>query len=323
MITTAILKIRALVSLAIGTRILYDCPLMGDDYRSTEFFKQYRGKQGSIVGFQHQVVGLLDSRGRLPGVYVDPSGVDVRFDGETKIHRGLNTNHLVAIDASQTASSATASNFERVGDLSQRIRFYPGDRVRKEGDDEVRLVENVRFGMDELEYVLSESAEMKQTREARKAARESLITAGGLLFPQAEYTSGRGYVLASRGNVYHLYCAPEKLSFESPQAELAFWAMDGISKTVHGGRNGEHYEFPLVNARQMVEAGQGDFVIKSAPTRCVWVGRNGEYQVRVLHEHWGHHRNRVKKLAASFKEPPEMMSEERSMNDRARDVIGI
>ncbi len=325
-------QIRAFVPLRVGMRVYFHNPFPVDDPQERRTSEKYRGRTGTIVGFAEEYVGPLDGRGRLPGVYQKPGYVDVKFEDEKKVHRSLSIECFVLISEAATLALDASPSPERLGDLPHTIRFYPGDQVRKDDDDEVRLVENVRIReKGAVEYVLSESRENREQREARLAEHKSSrrLTLGLANFggSRAEYSDGEGLVVVSRGNVYNLYCAPDELTFSSPAEELAFFAKDGISKR-HSAEDPPYphprSEWPLEEALEVVAKGEGDFVVKTAEfSNIVIIGRRGEYQVRIIHDCWKEYRDRIKALGQSFPEPPSEVREHRSMNDLVRDVVGI
>lgn len=328
---SAVQQIRAFVPLRVGMRVYFHNPFPVDDPQDRKQSEKYRGRTGTIMGFAEEYVGPLDGRGRLPGVYQKPGYVDVKFENEKMVHRSLSIECLVLISEASTFALDASPVAQRLGDLPHAIRFYPGDQVKKDGGNEVRLVENVRIrDKGVVEYVLSESQENRSHREGRLAERKKdgafgfgLANLGG---SHAEYSDGEGLVAVSRGNVYNLYCAPDELSFSSPAEELAFFAKDGVSKklvTEDPPYPHPRDEWPLDEALEKVVKGEGDFVIKTAESGVIWVDRRGEYHVRIIHDCWKEYRDRIKALGQSFGEPPSELRERRSMNDLARDVLRI
>jgi hypothetical protein len=326
-------KIRALVSVNVGTRVLYDFPYPPDDFRGRAFFEKYNGKAAVICGFAKEYVGPLDSCGRMPGTYGDFEVVDVRFEGERKVHT-MSVNHLLVLDACKTVAVEDFSRHAKISDLPRKIRFYTGDQVRKKDDPkkETRLVQRVNVADDaKITYMLGESAAEKQRRERkREEARNdrTKIPSVMLGIRQAERSDGKGLLLVSRGNVYNLYSAPEKLRFASDEEELLFWAQEGVSRQVSQGHGSMltgsplRGEFSLAEALEICERGEGDFVIASQRfPNLVVTGRKGDHQVRELHDCFGKYRKRVRALAKRVKTPPEEKNE-LSMPELARKVVG-
>jgi hypothetical protein len=315
----------ALVGVGVGARVYYDCPHMsGEDYRSDEFFRKNRGKTGVLKNFCERIVGVLDSRGRLPGVYVDPKCINVQFDGEEKVHTGLNIAHFVLIGGGETVGPDTDLNDQKIRDLPHPLMFWPGDLVRKTNDllHTVRAVEEVLIE-DPVRYALAETVEERKKRESDLEAdvaqrQEAAGKSGdpmaffgiGLArmtdFPRIERCAGEELALLERGNVHHLYNDPERLAFASPADELLFWAQDGVSHTVYDEREAlPRYEWSLNEAKQLVQDGAGDLVIASKEFKNVIItGRRGEFKVRKLHRCFSQHRERVRMLSLSLTEPP-------------------
>ncbi len=322
-----IAKIRAHVRLKPGMRVLYSPLYPPDDFKGHRFDKKYSGSTAVVRGFDQEYVAPLDTKGRWPGAYAESSIVNVCFEGEKEVFSS-DVSHLIVLDACETIKAEDATMGERIGDLPYKLRFYPGDRVRKRGDKtgEVRFVENVRIhDKGVIVYALSESTASRNRREKIRLESGGVATSN-IILPQAESSDGKGFVVASRGNVYDLYCAPEKLSFTSDEQELAFWAQDGVSRAITHGKNlmSIRYEWPLEEARRIVAGGGGDFVIKSREYKNVVVtGRKGTHQVRELHGCFAQYRERVRAVAARVTEPPVAAEIELSMNERTRRIVGI
>ncbi|MEK7510932.1 MAG: hypothetical protein AAB582_01710 [Patescibacteria group bacterium] len=337
--TDAAYRLQALVLLREGMRLFYDCPLKGDSFEADNFFGKYKGKTAIIASFPMVFVGPLDSKGRLPGMYLKSKSINVQFEGEEQVHYGLNLHHFVLLDPTTTVTDAEYEAAQRAGDLPRPVEFYPSDTVRK-GDDLLqvpRVVQEVQFNdKGGLLYVLAETQEAKDQRKAEKDARlaeewEKLkanpdrlprMLFSGHDFPQTETCKGSNLVLIERGPVYFLYNEPEKLSFASPEEELNFWAHDGLSRTFYDSRHGvPHWEWSLEMAREILGRGEGDLILSSRPSRS----RSGEmtprYTVRKLHPCFDQYRGRVREIALSVTEPP--LEQERSMQELSRGLLEI
>lgn len=263
----ALLKIRALVEVKEGMRVYYDCPTMSQEsFEANKFFGENRGKTGFVKGFSEEFVGPLDSKGRLPGVYINPGCIHVQFEGEETVHRNLNLNHFILLAVGQTVGSEALPEYQKVRDLPEIIEFWPGDKVFRSDDllQTTHLVKKVLIGdAGEPSYCLD------------------------------EYYKASGLTLLSRGNVYHLYNDPTKLSFTSSEDELNFWAGDGISRQVYSNRL-PYFEWSLETAKEMVEKGGGDLVIAS---KSVVSGRDVAFKVLKLCPPFAQHRDRVRELS--------------------------
>lgn len=320
--TDAVLKMNAFVRVAEGMRVYYDCPMCSEDFQSARFFEQYRGKTGLVKGFPEKFIGPLDSHGRMPGVYIKPGYIHVQFEGEEKIHYSLNLNHFVLLDAGQTVVPAVALEHQKVRELPEPIEFWPGDSVREADDllQGVRAVEDVRIEDDgAVVYVLAETAEARQQRadevsRLREEAKKNTNPTAELWFgldlmadvPHNKNCTAGDLALVARGNVHHLYRDPSRLAFASPEKEITFWGKDGVSRVIYVDSNGmPRHEWPLDDARRLVENGEGDLVIASKQYKHVAiVGRDGGFRVRKLHACFAEHRERVRTLSLSLAEPP-------------------
>lgn len=322
--TSALLKMNAFVQVAEGMNVYYDGPMMsGEDYRSDAFFKKYRGMTGRVKGFPEKFVGPLDSKGCWPGVYIKPGYIHVKFEGEEKVHQGLNLHHFILLDVGQTVVPTASLEHQKVRDLPEPIEFWPGDQVHKANDllHGTRFVEDVRIGDDGVvTYVLSEITEAQQQRQSEKEAeitkhhentkKSDDPMAGfrlGVAFmdhPRTENCKASDLSFVARGNVYHLYHDPSQLAFTSPQEEVTFWGKDGVSRTVYSIYM-QRYEWPLDDAKKLVEKGEGDLVIASKQYENVIVtGRGGDFKVRKLHPCFAQHSERVRMLSLSLAKPP-------------------
>ena len=323
--TGTVLLMHAYVAVTEGARVRYDCPMRGEDFKSTQFFDEHRGKVASVVGFSKEYVGPLDQRGRVPGVYVKPNFIDVQFDGEACVHKGLNIHHFVLLDVAQTVIPQVDLDHQKVGDLPEAIQFWPGDQVYKQGEQPpvARFVQSVRIGEGGIPvYALAETVEERQRREEERSAqirhrREEAGKRGdatGLFFVglgssklvPTDFHNASDLELVLRGNVYHLYNNPKDLSFPSLQYELAFWAREGISTIVYGSLDSlPRSEWSLGEAKRMVQDGLGDLVVlKFKSRKSVIVDPVGDYKVRMLHPCFASHRDWVRKLSLDRPYPP-------------------
>jgi len=122
-------QIKALVELTPGDRLFYDCPNMGGDWKSDVFFKAYRHKIATFVGYLETFVGSEDYMGREPGRYLDPKGIRVMFDGETEV-RSLNYYHFVLLPEGYSGEDLDHwLKSQRLGPLPEEIAFAPLDLV--------------------------------------------------------------------------------------------------------------------------------------------------------------------------------------------------
>ena len=142
----------------VGMRVYYDCPGMsGDSFEADRFFRKYQGGEGTIVGFPSEFVLPLDVKGRLPGTYYTTGSINVQFDGEEKVHEGLNIKHFVLMSPANTTKLNVPLTHQRADDLPNPIRFYPDDVVCINDDPEKneRVIMQVRITDDgTLQYCL-------------------------------------------------------------------------------------------------------------------------------------------------------------------------
>ena len=314
--TQAILQMKTFVEVREGMRFYYDCPGMGDDFRSNAFFEKYKGREGVIVGFPTERVGILDSKGRIPGIYVSPTGVNVKFDGEEEVHNGLNLGHFVLVEPASTVVPEKSLNDQRLGDLEYEILFYPGDVVHKTDDllRNPRMVDKVILMNDgTINYRLAETPEDESARKAedeeeRAKAREKDGFEGVFAamsvrsFARTEQVKGEEIVMVERGNLHHLYTDPSQMTFADAVEEIRFWSQDGLSATVYAkNRRMPRWEFTLDLAQAIVEKGEADLIIEREQFKNVTVTPDhGKFRVRKLHERFAAHRERVRELASSL-----------------------
>jgi hypothetical protein len=297
------------VKLEKGMKVFYDCPSMGDDAESDSFFRKYRHKTATIVGFGEYYVGLLDKAGRSPGVYVKPNSVHVRFSGERHVHHNLNLKFFVLVDPVVTVKATPEPLNGKVRDLPYPILFYPGDVVKKNDNPEPRIIESVDVDdTGKVFYFLAERKEDKEKREeenARLRDEHKKKTTNFLerLFPpsrdyQEEKYLGKQLKLIKRGNVYHLYSGTGRLAFDSHDEELTFWSQDGISETVFGS-NGIFviFEWSFDGAFKKFEKREGDIIVMSGePYKDVRGITRERFTLRKLLPPFKRYRRRVRAL---------------------------
>lgn len=336
--TVASYRIQAFVKLSVGMKMLFDCPAISmESFEADDFFRKYRGKIATITGFPNKPVGILDKKGRLPGLYLSDKGINVRFEDEEQEYKGLNLQLFVLFDQTTTMTAEEYELTQRVGDLPVPLQFYTGDTVYKSGDllQEPRMVSDVRFsGNGSAIYVLAETIDSRERRKAERTARierkkteagDDMRRMGALSlavmpdFRADEPCSGEDLTLISRGNVFSLYNSPEELAFDSPEDELRFWGMDGISQVVYGSGYVPTWEYPLPRARTMLEEGSIDLLLKVSRTKSRVLGRNEQlYEVRRLHDCFAQHREHVRELSRRI-EPPE--EEEKTADELAASIL--
>lgn len=308
-----ILQMRACVHVAVGMRVHYGCPEMSmDDPGSDRFFKRNHGKVGTIVGFPERYVGVLDPEGCLPGVYYRTDSIDVQFLGEDTVHRALNLEHFALLDMGVTVVPGVNLGEQRVRDLPTPILFYPDDLVYKLSDPgrAPRSIYGVCVsGEGAVTYLLAETPEARAQREkevcayrAQSGGRECVvITRSSMDPPRPEPSDSSDLTLLARGNVYHLYHAPDKLAFDSPELEVLFWGRRGISRSVFNRRG---WGWTLATAREMVEGGRGDLITQSKMYGDAAGGKGPRFEVWALLPCFSQHRERVRALFLNVTQPP-------------------
>ena len=95
---------RANVMLRVGMRLVYTPPTGTDLFVNEYFYEQHRGMEATIVGFASRPAAPLDREGHLQGTAHSPQNIDIRFDGEAEIHRGLSLAHFTLLDSLPTAT---------------------------------------------------------------------------------------------------------------------------------------------------------------------------------------------------------------------------
>lgn len=330
--TKMILKMNACLQVEVGMKVYYDCPhTSGESFQADNFFRKYKGSTGTVVGFSTEYVEPLDIKGRLPGVYYRSSGISVQFDGEDQVHEGLNIGHFVLMSPAKTVSPDTPLTHQRAGDLPHPILFYPGDVVNK-ADDLLcieRLVERVSITKEGIPvYTLAETEEDRNAREAedeaqRKEARDrgSILASMRSSLERTEKCYGKELKMLKPGNVHWLYNDPSKMRFTSPKDEVYFWARDGLSSTAYQ-KGGLHpvWEYSHEKARELLEAGEGDLIVRCKTYKNVKVSeRDGDHKLRRLLDCFAEHRDCVRSLALNLETPPGEV--ERSTGDVAMSLL--
>lgn len=307
-----ILKMNAYVRAEIGMRVYYDCPMMNSDsYESDQFFRKYHGSFGEIVGFPEKHIGLLDTHGRLPGVYYSVGGIHVRFDGEEIVHRNKNLLHFILLSKAETVHPEFQLSHQKMRDLSPAIEYYPGDAVYRADDllKTLRVIKYAHVNEDtgKIQYHVPEEEAVvirKNEEQRRREARVGGPTIGTVLKRltsterHSEIYDREHLELCSRGRIYYLYNATHALSFQSDAEELAFWMATGITKAVYFGSQSV---MPIVKmseseARKRVERGDADLTVPVRQFGRVEYAESGPSQFKVykLHECFGSLRERVR-----------------------------
>lgn len=310
--------VRSALSLQSGCKLLYDPPLRGEDFESERFFKEHRDKQAAFVGYSEKMVGVLDYKGRLPGRYINPECIKVKFVGEEA--RNLNIRQFVVIDKHLASVTDLADDDQRLGDLLHPILFYPDDLVRfkkKPSREVTREPKRIRgvfmekpFTMDgrpryevmetDTEYA-ARAAKLEKENEKRSSGKRLILSS--LMAPDGWNTRVEDIKLVSRGNVWALYESPDSLSFESDEEESTFWARDGISKTIYP-RNKDttlgRMDVPDVDERSLESAYQGFLIgigdVISVSELKQHPDAPDRYHVHCLHDCFEEHRDGVRAL---------------------------
>lgn len=233
--------IRAQMRLQPGCRLYYDCPSRGESFEGDQFFNKYRGKYAEFVEYARELVGPLDHKGRMPGSYLHPGGIDVRFEGETEVHKDRNIHHFIVVDTSK-ATLLNSVDQMRLGDLPSPVLFYPGDMVRflkkpasalSDGPYEISSVFLKKIftsgGMPRYDVRAGVAEHEKREADYRALPDKERPIFSSLLVPISWSAEGHDLELVARGNVWKLYHEPEKLSFSSDKEEAKFWCGSGLS----------------------------------------------------------------------------------------------
>lgn len=293
--------------LLLGCNLLYDCPYGSDDWNSDQFFKANRGKRAEFVDYCETLVSILDHQGRMPGRYIDPHMIKVRFEGEQEVH-SLQAQHFIALDATKVQPAFSAGKNQRFGDLPHPVLFYPGDKVRLKQKpatamDTEHSVDMVFLGKpftrDEVpRYHVAETseegAERKRLFNEENAKREpgQQLFPTSDLFPHGWNMAGEDLELVERGNAWALYNDPSKLSFASDEEELRFWARDGVSKRIFGAER-----IGLASATLSFKKSSVDVILPST----LYPPSSDEperYEGHKLFDCWSGHRERVRALTS-------------------------
>lgn len=336
MFEEAICMIPSAVKLWLGASVIVNLRT-AEGHEAREFQAEYNGQIAAVVGFESVYVGPLHHGGLLPGVYPGEQ-VCIRLGNG---NRQWVRPHMLVLNEMVTTKATSQLSRVEPKPLPRKIRYYPDDVVRRQSDPlkERRKVVRVEVKENgEVFYCLSQTAAAKMEYEERlaeykKRGRIGLGLANLGLSSQTERSDGAGLKLVARGNVYHLYEAPKKLRFTSDVEELAFWARDGVSERVSTGsgpylasKNPLRGEFTLKEARKLVERGEGDLIVKPAPSGVIWVENGadrGGHHVYKLHDCFSEHRERVRALTARLKEVPSIGAEVEDSSDLAKRVVGI
>lgn len=315
-----ILMVQMYAAVEVGMRVYYNCPLSGDSFEANAFFRKYRGRRGTIVGFRTEYVGPLDRKGRPPGAYYRLGSINVRFEGDDVERSGLNLAHFVLLSPTSTRSEPPPA-YQRAGDLPRPILFYPGDIVCKTDDvfSTPRTVTGVRVFEDGiLEYTLAETAETRAQRDKTAAEYRS---AGHIPFGSSmsasEHCRGHDLTLLTAGNVRWLYTDPAQMHFDSPEEEVLFWAQDGLSAIVYSNNTSiPVWEYNFKQARELVSRGDGDLMVGCVRQRhTVLFDGTGNYIItRRLYPQFEQYRDRVRQLALSLKTSPMGLDSRASTN---------
>lgn len=321
--TSVNLTVRACVEVQIGMRVYYDCPRTSSDYASAGFFRTHKGKYATVVGFPTEYVGPLDRKGRMPGEYYRAGAISVRFDDEDAVCPSLNLAHFVLVSPALFVQPGTSPRHQRAGDLPEPIAFYPGDAVYRRDDAEhaPRVVEDVLVNTKgEVRYVLDESDSCRDIRLRREAEEEMALErtmrkdsyarykARSSSMPDTEVCTAEQLGLIAPRNVHLLYADPSHMMFETPEAEVCFWAHAGLSHPVVNGDISQNiHGQSLADARAQLDAGTGDLIVRSVFDRR---HRSADSQVergevRRLHACFDAHRERVRTLALMLDTVPD------------------
>jgi hypothetical protein len=285
--TSAVQNVRACISVEVGMRVYYDCPRATWLHHSMhEFFERYAGKIGIVQGFPMEYVGPLDARGRMPGVYIVPGLINVKFESDEQVHTKLDINHFLFLDPIKPAKPTMDPCFERIQELPNRVVLYP--------DDVVRIKKNIKPTRIDCVEIRDDGV---PTYFIRASTRKQVTSIG--------FTSTKDVALIEKGNVRHLYEEPDKLAFSSVDEEIMFWARKGISELVVLGTGTPRWEWSYDAAKKMVHDGEGDLIASVGKHRDLFLlQQHGDFMVFKLHECFGTFRNRVRRLSLKAERPP-------------------
>ena len=239
----------------------------------------------------------------------------MRFDGEEIVHRNKNLLHFILLSKAETVQPDSQLSHQKIRDLSPAIEFHPGDAVYR-ADDLLKTLRSIKYthvneDTGEILYHVPEE-EVDAIRKNEEQRRREFI-AGGLTIGTVlkKLISAERYVeiydrdhleLRSCGNINYLYNAPHGLSFISDVEELRFWMMEGVTKSVYGGRRSfmPIMSWPLHEAKQMFEAGDADLMVPTSQYArqhgdVEYIVKNPpRYKLRKLHDCFGSLRERVR-----------------------------
>ncbi len=258
---SCVVSIRAFLELRVGMHV-HCIMTVHNDPESCGFVQRFSGECGTIMGFSTTTIGPLDVLGRMPGVYLNPNGIHVRFDGEKEIHKDLNVSMFHLISAAKPKSYEGPLSHQRISDLPSPIPFYPGDIVKYKGED--RSVDIVIYKGSGFKIGFKDEPTWFHPEKL-------------------QFVHG--------GNVRWLYTDPSKMSFDSPEEQIRFWSHGGISKHVYSGGTalGSIQAHTKEDALKLAPRLKGDIVAESPHFA-------GKYIVRQLHSCFAEHRRRVRKL---------------------------
>ena len=265
--------IRAALALSPGCTLIYDPPPGGESNAASEFFSANRNKAACFVGYAEQRIGLLDPRGLLPGLYVDPRNILVQFDGEDIPHpQPLNIAHFIVCDTSCATLANSVLGGQRLGDLGFPILFYPGDMV-------VRAANATELPNREM---LVQEVYVNQLFGGTNPPRYALQDGD-----DTRFANNADLQLVRSGNVRKLY-EYGTLSFTSDEAELAFWRQDGVSGRYQTGFSLDQAVAAFASGRvHLIERVESPGLHEKEVT----------YTVRRLHPCFGDmHRGRIRDL---------------------------
>ena len=156
-------------------------------------------------------------------------------------------------------------------------------------------------------YDLFETPSKRQLRHeavAQDRSASSFLRAGLDMVARTNKAGGDEIELVARGNVWALYCDPDKLSFDSDKDELEFWRMGGLSSSVVGSKADDRgLDASLMTSafgHRSFEEAYKVFAEGEADLVCVEEFRNPgdkeRYVTRKLYECFAEHRARARAL---------------------------
>lgn len=301
-----LMQINSTVELAVGMRIRFDGPMISSECPVDNFlFRTYRGRLATIVGFYTQRVGILDTSGRLPGLYYNPHDIQVTFDDDDNEVQCISLSDCTLVSETSTCSRNERLSHQRSGDLEHAYAFYPNDVVQLKDDisGENRIVREALLDNAGVPYYLiSETAQAREERLAKdEREREERLAKNKqekgrptahwnfiLHRPsheQREHCKADELALVAPGNTRWLYTDPDKMRFKSGRDEVTFWTHPGLSRSV------STRQFSFLEGKQLLKDGACDILVME--------GRNlffAEHSGRKIHECYAPHRDRVRSL---------------------------